>query len=184
MGENLTKLVKFGARYYDPEAGRWTSKDPILFDGGDSNIYGYAANDPVNKIDPSGLSYVIYDRAAGNIQVFSGMGQLLGTYAASNNPQRSARAGAVPEGVFEYSYHTDHPESGVTGSYGSNGNFVFNFPNGSGIGIHSGREGQCDKSGKCGVNFSTNGCIRTTDDGTRLLKGLMVSDPLTSIIVQ
>ena len=28
------ELVRFGARDYDPETGRWTAKDPILFDGG------------------------------------------------------------------------------------------------------------------------------------------------------
>lgn len=51
-----TKLVRFGARDYDPEVGRWTSKDPILFKGGDTNLYGYVANDPVNWIDPEGMS--------------------------------------------------------------------------------------------------------------------------------
>jgi RHS repeat-associated protein len=50
-----TGLVRFGARDYDPYTGRWTSKDPILFDGGDTNLYGYVMNDPVNFIDPSGL---------------------------------------------------------------------------------------------------------------------------------
>ncbi len=50
-----TGLVRFGARDYDAEVGRWTSKDPILFNGGDSNLFGYVANDPVNWIDPSGL---------------------------------------------------------------------------------------------------------------------------------
>ncbi|RYZ81051.1 MAG: RHS repeat-associated core domain-containing protein [Proteobacteria bacterium] len=49
-----TKLVMFGARDYDAETGRWTSKDPILFNGGDSNLYAYAANDPLNFIDPRG----------------------------------------------------------------------------------------------------------------------------------
>jgi len=43
-----TKLTRFGARDYDAHSGRWTSKDPILFSGGDLNLYGYVMNDPVN----------------------------------------------------------------------------------------------------------------------------------------
>jgi len=39
-----------------PKIGKWTAKDPILFAGGDSNLYGYVLNDPVNNIDPLGLS--------------------------------------------------------------------------------------------------------------------------------
>lgn len=53
--DSETGLIRFGARDYDPQIGRWTSKDPILFDGGDSNLFGYVSNDPVNAIDPSGL---------------------------------------------------------------------------------------------------------------------------------
>lgn len=49
-----TGLVRFGARDYDPVVARWTSKDPIRFDGG-INLYGYVNNDPVNRIDPLGL---------------------------------------------------------------------------------------------------------------------------------
>jgi RHS repeat-associated protein len=48
-------LVRFGARDYDAEVGRWTAKDPLRFGGGDSNLYGYVGSDPVNGIDPSGL---------------------------------------------------------------------------------------------------------------------------------
>jgi RHS repeat-associated protein len=50
-----TGLVRFGARDYDAETGRWTTKDPIRFAGGDTNLYGYVLNDPVNWIDPLGL---------------------------------------------------------------------------------------------------------------------------------
>lgn len=50
-----TKLCRFGARDYDASIGRWLSKDPIRFDGGDSNLYGYVMQDPVNFIDPIGL---------------------------------------------------------------------------------------------------------------------------------
>ncbi len=50
-----TGLVRFGFRDYDPDVGRWTAKDPILFAGGDTDLYGYVLNDPVNLIDPDGL---------------------------------------------------------------------------------------------------------------------------------
>ena len=50
-----TGIIRFGARDYDPDTGRWTAKDPILFNGGDSDLYGYCLNDPVNLVDPEGL---------------------------------------------------------------------------------------------------------------------------------
>jgi RHS repeat-associated protein len=53
-----TGLVRFGARDYDAEIGRWTGKDPIGFDGGDTELYGYCGNDPVNGIDPNGLDWL------------------------------------------------------------------------------------------------------------------------------
>jgi RHS repeat-associated protein len=50
-----TKLTKFGYRDYDSNTGKWTTKDPIDFDGGNLNLYGYVVNDPVNLVDPLGL---------------------------------------------------------------------------------------------------------------------------------
>ncbi len=50
-----TGLVRFGARDYDAETGRWTAKDPIGFGGGDTNLYGYVLGDPVNWVDSFGL---------------------------------------------------------------------------------------------------------------------------------
>lgn len=41
-------------RAYDPETGRWLSRDPIEEKGG-LNLYGYVLNQPVNAIDPLGL---------------------------------------------------------------------------------------------------------------------------------
>ena len=56
-----TGLTRFGARDYDPETGRWTTKDPIGFGGGDINLYVYSASDPINWIDPSGLEFICHD---------------------------------------------------------------------------------------------------------------------------
>lgn len=53
--ETQTRLTRFGARDYDPEVGRWTSRDPIGFSGGDTNLYGYEKQDAANLNDPSGL---------------------------------------------------------------------------------------------------------------------------------
>ena len=50
-----TKLVRFGARDYDAEIGRWTAKDPILFGGGDANFYTYSLSDPIGFLDSSGF---------------------------------------------------------------------------------------------------------------------------------
>jgi RHS repeat-associated protein len=49
-----TGLVRFGARDYDPETGRWTAKDPKLFAGNYANLYAYVSHDPVNLQDPFG----------------------------------------------------------------------------------------------------------------------------------
>ena len=50
-----TGLVRFGFRDYDPMTGKWTAKDPIGFDGGDTSLYGYVLGDPVGFVDPTGL---------------------------------------------------------------------------------------------------------------------------------
>jgi RHS repeat-associated protein len=61
---NAIALRRFGARDYDPVAGRWTARDPILFSGGQSNLYAYVNNDPANYIDPAGLTVVALDPGA------------------------------------------------------------------------------------------------------------------------
>jgi RHS repeat-associated protein len=52
-----TELIRFGFRDYDSDIGRWTAKDPILFAGGDTDLYGYVLNDPVSWVDPLGLFF-------------------------------------------------------------------------------------------------------------------------------
>jgi RHS repeat-associated protein len=51
----VTGLQYNRARYYDAVIGRWTQEDPIGYSAGDSNLYRYVGNSPVNAADPSGL---------------------------------------------------------------------------------------------------------------------------------
>lgn len=50
-----TGLYYYRARYYDPQLKRFVSEDPIGLAGGDTNLYRYTYNNPVNFFDPSGL---------------------------------------------------------------------------------------------------------------------------------
>ena len=42
-------------RYYDPETGRYITRDPINYLSEDFNLYRYAKNDPVDRVDPLSL---------------------------------------------------------------------------------------------------------------------------------
>jgi RHS repeat-associated protein len=52
--DSETGLRYFRARYYDSSVGRFTSEDPIGFDGG-VDFYGYVSNNPIYYTDPLGL---------------------------------------------------------------------------------------------------------------------------------
>ena len=60
-------MLKMGARYYDPEVGRFISEDPIGFEGGDVNLCAYASNNPILLIDPLGLCESCESLSWGNI---------------------------------------------------------------------------------------------------------------------
>ena len=48
-----TGLYYFGARWYDPQTGRWISREPLGLDG--PNLYHFTFNNPVNGVDIKGL---------------------------------------------------------------------------------------------------------------------------------
>lgn len=52
--DNETELIYYNYRYYDPQLGRWLSRDPSAEKGG-LNIYGFVNNNPINKFDVLGL---------------------------------------------------------------------------------------------------------------------------------
>jgi RHS repeat-associated protein len=169
-----TGLYYYRARYYDPEIGRFTSKDPIGINGGDVNFYAYVGNNPVNYSDPYGLASLVYDSNTGTLTLYDIRGSQVGRYPAGNNTSVNSN-GPWPAGRYDYLYYIPHPESATNGPFGSNGNFVFDVPGRSGMGVHSGRGGP---------QSPTNGCIRTTNEGTRDILNLNATDPLTDITVR
>jgi RHS repeat-associated protein len=81
-----TGLVRFGFRDYDPDTARWTAKDPILFAGGNVDLYGYCLNDPINWVDSRGLIVEADAFSAATTysvaQLYGAAGVLLGTGGA------------------------------------------------------------------------------------------------------
>jgi len=58
---DTTGLYYFGARYYDPEIGRFISADSIVqspFDPQTLNRYTYCRNNPLKYVDPSGHFFI------------------------------------------------------------------------------------------------------------------------------
>ncbi len=91
-----TKLVRFGARDYDAECGRWTTKDPLDFYAGQSNLYGYCSYDPINSLDYSGLDEITSNM--GLLACFSHMYAQVGY--GQYKDERGAWIRKTPEGGY------------------------------------------------------------------------------------
>lgn len=110
LWDHETGLVRFGARDYDPEVGRWTSKDPILFNGDMANLYGYSFHDPVNFIDMNGLSpedvAKIKETFKNQVSAMTSSGQrrdpgLMNNYSRSLNDLTGGMLGSPFKGCIE-----------------------------------------------------------------------------------
>ncbi|MBK6780860.1 MAG: RHS repeat-associated core domain-containing protein [Gemmatimonadetes bacterium] len=111
LTDGATGLVRFGARDYDPAAGRWTAKDPVGFLAGGTNLVAYAAQDPIDLLDPSGTEWQFSGGISGLIGGlalipgpfvgggvtggFTSSGQLFVTFTASASYGGGVRVGAT-----------------------------------------------------------------------------------------
>jgi RHS repeat-associated protein len=98
-----TGFTHFGARDYDAATGRWTAKDPLLFNGLDSNLYEYGFDDPINLHDANGLAP---DSTVAPIPLGDGWG---------------ARIDGPWQGNNSYEIHVYNPQTNEVGVLGPNG---------------------------------------------------------------
>ena len=71
------------ARYYDPQLGRFISRDPLSLVGG-GNLYAYALNNPVRYVDSSGTFAHIVAGAGIGAVTGAGMGLVNGLLAGKS----------------------------------------------------------------------------------------------------
>ena len=90
------------ARYYDPQIGRFISEDPIGFDGGQVNLMAYVGNNPINFIDPLGLSAEARAGSSGS--------------SASNIGRSTDVTKGRPTGILEVA--VDHIKAAVRNIFG------------------------------------------------------------------
>ena len=74
------EMLDFGARFYDPFTTRWITDDPLAHKYPSMSPYLYCANNPVNRVDPDGLTDW---RAVGKgaITMLGGIGTTVGGVA-------------------------------------------------------------------------------------------------------
>jgi hypothetical protein len=73
--------------------GRWTAKDPIFFAGGDTDLYGYVLNDPVNLVDQDGLLWEGITRVVTKFVAGKAVRPYIAKYVSDPAGQRIISAG-------------------------------------------------------------------------------------------
>lgn len=101
VNDSDTKLIRFGARDYDPTIGRWTTKDPLGFAGGNTNLYGYCSNDPMSCRDPFGL-YDMWDFGNDTLTYFAGVGDTVSFGGTAWIRDQTGGANAVDTAATTY----------------------------------------------------------------------------------
>jgi hypothetical protein len=123
-----------------------------------------------------------FSRSAGTITLYNNSGAIVGTYNASNNV--ASGTSQWPNGTFTYSWHSPHSNAAESDAISASGNYIFNVPERTSMGIHAGRLGETDMAGRTGWEHATRGCIRTTEQGmTAINSRIRANDPLTQITV-
>lgn len=160
-------------RPYDPVTGRWPSRDPIK-EAGDLNLYSYVNANPMNFLDPEGLSRITICLKQKTVTMTDANGKV--TYSSSVTPGCAATP-SVPPGHYKAGgwqanktnpkyWNTREPYS--TNKYNGYGPWFLpvNTSNGNytGTGIHGG-----PWQGRIPWLSCSHGCFRVGNDNITAL---------------
>jgi RHS repeat-associated protein len=149
--EDHAGLYFFGARYYDPEIGRWLTPDPLGFIDG-PNKYLYVADNPLNVVDPWGLlgeRLPWWEKLSEGYYYGTGLGTEAVEYWANRYMETGNWAYAIPGSLSSLWTPKTYQETGwlLTGSFSirniSNYDIIFwKYPNAGGAGLNILNEGK------------------------------------------
>jgi RHS repeat-associated protein len=149
--DDETGFYYFGARYYAPWLGRWTSSDPAGLTAG-QNMYRYCSNNPLMYVDPNGMQ-------DGPVREVTGS-------AALSDRNREADARAELERTYHVHITAMHFGALPSGKSGWIADAFEDLSPGGGNGGNGGNSGNSGNGGNGGSQQATPPAANTNAAGS------------------
>jgi len=139
-------LYDYGARYYDPALGRFSTVDPALELYYDWSPYCYVGNNPIRRTDPTGMTWAdstaaedLKASASRQIEQYEKSNERKGErIAKANDKGKYGRARRLQNGINRNNSAIGQLEASISqiDEMGANQNYTFEFQSVSGDGPH------------------------------------------------